>query len=71
VEKVEGQQSICCGDRGNDDALGCGVCSLENERNNWSGTRRQRKTINLEGGGKLVVLLRAEQKLVMRVRKRA
>ncbi len=36
VEKIAGEQSICCGDRGDDDALGCGTCALENERNNWS-----------------------------------
>jgi len=68
VERVAGEQSICCGDHGNDGGLGCGTCTLENERNNWTGTRRQKRTVNLEGGGKLVVLLRAEKKQVMRIR---
>ena len=68
VEKVAGERSICCGDPGDDTGLGCGTCTLENERNNWSGTRRQKKTVNLESGGRLVVLLRVDNKQVMRIR---
>ncbi len=68
VEKVAGERSICCGDRGDDGGWGCGTCTLENERNNWSGARRQKGTVSLEGSGKLVVLLRADKKQVMRIR---
>jgi len=68
VEKVAGERSICCGDHGDAGEIGCGTCTLENERNNWSGTRRQKKTIDLESGGKLVVLLRVDNKQVMRIR---
>jgi hypothetical protein len=68
VEKVAGQRSICCGDHGDDGGIGCGTCTLENEHNYWSGTRQQKGTINLEGSGKLVVLLRADKKQVMRIR---
>jgi HEAT repeats len=68
VEKVAGDRSICCGDHGDAGGIGCGTCTLENEHNSWSGTRHQKETVNLEGGGKLVVLLRVANKQVMRIR---
>ena len=68
VEKVAGQRSICCGDHGDDGGIGCGTCTLENEHNYWSGTRHQNRTVNLEGNGNLVVLLRVDKKQVMRIR---
>lgn len=68
VEKVAGQRSICCGDHGDDGGIGCGTCTLENEHNYWSGTRHRKETINLEGSGKLVVLLRADKKVAVRIR---
>jgi len=68
VAKVEGEQSICCGEHGGAGEFGCGICTLENERNNWSETRGQRRTVNLEGSGKLVVLLRTDKKELVRIR---
>jgi HEAT repeat protein len=68
VEEVAGERSICCGNNRDDNDFRCGTCDLENEHNNWSGSRGKKETVNLESHGKLVVLLRADKKQVMRIR---
>jgi len=69
VEEAAGKRSsICCGNFDNDGGMGCGTCTLEDERGYRQGTRNEKKTVTLEGGGRLVVLLRAENKQVMRIR---
>ena len=67
VEEAAGKRSIC---RGNyrDDDNGCGTSNLENEHNNWSGSRGKKETVNLQSHGMLVVLLRVDKKQLMRIR---
>jgi hypothetical protein len=68
VEEVAGERSICCGNYQGDDSFRCGTCTLENEHNNWSGSRGKKETANLESHGILVGSLRLEKKQVMRIR---
>ncbi len=69
VEEVAGKRSsICCGNYSDDSGIGCGTCTLENERGNWRRAQQEKRTVNLEDGGRLAVLLRAENKNVMRIR---
>jgi HEAT repeat protein len=64
VQRIAGEQSICCGNY-NDGEI-CGTCRLENERSGVSINRND--AVKLEGSRELVVLLRAENRKVMRVR---
>ena len=64
VKRVEGEHSICCGNY-NDGEI-CGTCRLENEHSGVSINRND--SVKLEGSRELVVLLRAENRKVMRVR---
>jgi hypothetical protein len=69
VEAVAGKHSICCGnDRGYEHGGDCGICNLEQEHGNSSGQRRESATVELEGREQLIVLLRLEEKRVMRIR---
>jgi HEAT repeat protein len=64
VPRVNGERSICCGNY-NDGEI-CGTCRLENERGGVNINRTD--AVKLEGSRELVVLLRAENRKVMRVR---
>src|SRR5271170_3020848 len=64
VERVAGQQSVCCGNY-NDGEI-CGTCRLESENRGISTTKND--AVKLEGGHRLVVLLRVEDRKVMRIR---
>ena len=66
VERVAGQRSACCGNY-NDGEL-CGTCRLEGEQLGF--TTGTNGTTKLEGRRRLVVLLRVENRKVMRVRLR-
>ncbi|HZC66416.1 MAG TPA: HEAT repeat domain-containing protein [Candidatus Dormibacteraeota bacterium] len=64
VKRVEGEHSICCGNY--NDGEVCGTCRLENEHGGVNINRND--SVKLEGSRELVVLLRAENHQVMRVR---
>ena len=65
VEKISGERSVCCGNY--NDGEVCGTCRLESENRGFS-TSSGNSPVKLEGGHRLVVLLRAEGHKVMRVR---
>lgn len=64
VERVDGERSICCGNY--NDGEVCGTCKLEGDAHGVSINRND--SVKLEGSRELVVLLRAENHKVMRVR---
>ncbi len=68
VDAVAGNHSVCCnnyqGDGGNEL---CRTCYLENERQS-GGQTKQNKTVKLEENAPVTVLLRVDQKRVMRIR---
>jgi HEAT repeats len=68
VEAVRGNHSVCCGnyhsDNGNEV---CRTCNLENERQS-GGEANQNKTVKIEENEPVTVLLRVDQKRVMRIR---
>ena len=64
VDRVAGQQSACCGNY-NDGEI-CGTCRLENE--NRGVTTSSNDPVKIEGGHRLAVLLRVEDRKVMRIR---
>ena len=64
VDEVPNESIARCGYWGE----GCGTCRLEEDRNGSSGTKQVDGSIRLEGGQRLVVLLRLEAKRVARIR---
>lgn len=64
VQRINGESSICCGNY--NDGEVCGTCRLENERGGVNINRTD--AVKLEGSRELVVLLRAENRNLMRVR---
>jgi HEAT repeat protein len=64
VERIDSEHAICCGNY--NDGESCGTCQLENGRGGVSLNRND--AVKLEGSRELVVLLRAENRKVMRVR---
>jgi hypothetical protein len=64
VQRIDSEHSICCGNY-NDGEI-CGTCKLENER--AGGSIHRNDTVKLEGSRELLVLLRAENRKVLRVR---
>jgi hypothetical protein len=64
VPRIDSEHSICCGNY--NDGESCETCQLENERGGVSIHRND--TGQLEDGRELLVLLRAENRQVMRVR---
>jgi hypothetical protein len=64
VPRIDSEHSICCGNY--NDGEVCGTCKLESERGGVSINRND--AVQLEGSRELVVLLRAENLKVMRVR---
>ncbi len=68
VEAVAGNHSVCCGNYHSDNGIEvCGTCNLENERQSGGETNRNKK-VHLEENEPVTVLLRVDQKRVMRIR---
>jgi hypothetical protein len=69
VDAVAGRHSAsCCNDYHNDGAqIVCGICNLE-EHSNVVVNQAKTEPIKLEQSGQVIILLRAEQKRVMRIR---
>jgi hypothetical protein len=83
VNAVAGQRSICCGNY-NDSTNGwCGKCALEADGERWSGTKSghggtsdhkdsdpgaNQGTVKLEGGQRLVLLFRLQDKHLTRIK---
>jgi len=82
IAAVAGQHTICCGNYNNSNGQWCGKCTLETDREHWSGTKvghggstdhKDRGTSANQGsvkleGGKLVVLFRLQDKHLTRVK---
>jgi hypothetical protein len=82
VTAVAGQRTICCGNYSDSSAQWCGKCALEMHGENYSGTKTVNGAIadhkdkdggashvvKLEGGQRLAVLFRLQDKHVMRVK---
>lgn len=83
VAAVAGQRTICCGNYTDSSAQRCGKCALETDREHWRGTKSRngaviahkdsdagvnRGIVKLEGGQRLVVLFRLQDKHLMRVK---
>jgi HEAT repeat protein len=69
VPAVPSNESICCGnyrDDGQEEV--CRTCALEKRQDHFSVVKGQNTTIQLEGPPQLTVLLRVDQKSVMRIR---
>lgn len=66
VEEIADERSVCCGNYS--DNAGCGTCRLENEYGNTMSGRHSGRTVMLERGRQLVVLLRVADKQVMKLR---
>jgi HEAT repeat protein len=83
IAAVAGQHTICCGNYNDSNGQWCGKCALETDREHWSGTKaghggttghKDRDTsanqgsVKLEGGQRLVVLFRLQDKHLTRVK---
>ena len=69
VPAVPSNESNCCGNyRGNGEAEVCRTCTLEKQQDTFSVEKGQNTTVKLEGSPQLTVLLRVDQKQVMRIR---
>jgi hypothetical protein len=83
VVAVAGERTICCGNYSDSSAQWCGKCALETDREHWSGTKAghgditvhkdrdsgaNQGIVKLEGGQRLVVLFRMQNKHVTRVK---
>ena len=68
VPQVAGDRTVCCGNYGNSGDSGCGTCRLESGHNENNMTTPQSGTVRLEGPRYLVVLFRAENKRITKIR---
>jgi HEAT repeats len=69
VPAVPSNESICCGNyRGDGQEEVCRTCTLEKRPDDFSVVKGQNTTIQLEGSPQLTVLLRVDQRRVMRIR---
>ena len=83
IPAVAGQPTICCGNYSDSSAQWCGRCSLEADHEGWGGTKSpdgriaghqdsdsgaNQNTVKLEGGQRLAVLFRLQDKRIMRVK---
>ena len=68
VEEIAGERSACCGNYNNGENVACGTCQLETEHGNTMSDRHSGRTMSLERGGQLLVLLRVADKQVMKIR---
>jgi hypothetical protein len=68
VGEVQGEGLVCCGNsRWDGDRGTCGTCALENNHDGFN-MHGEDRTVRLESGDRLVVLLRVADKRVMRIR---
>lgn len=67
VSQISGDRRVCCGNYSSGDG-DCGTCRLERGHNDANITSRNTGTVNLEGPRNLLVLLRAENKQVTKIR---
>jgi len=81
VVAVAGERSICCGNDSDSSAQRCGKCALETDRDGQNGTKAangdnhtdshsgaNQGAVKLEGGQRLVVLFRLQDKHLTRVK---
>jgi hypothetical protein len=68
VAEIGGERTLCCGDYDGSWGDGCGHCRLENDDRGNNVRSRNDGNAKLEGPRNLVVLLRAENKRVMKIR---
>jgi hypothetical protein len=82
VAAVAGERTICCGNYRDSSAQWCEKCALERDREQWSGTRggngdtadhkdrdnATNQVVKLEGGQRLAVLFRLQDKHITRVK---
>jgi hypothetical protein len=81
VTAVARQRAICCGNYSDSSSQWCGKCALETDRDGWSGTKvgngadhkdggsgASQSVVRSEGGQRLVVLFRLQDKHVVRVK---
>jgi hypothetical protein len=83
VAAVAGERTICCGNYSDSSAQWCGRCSLEADHEGWSGTKSHNgriaghqdrdsganhNNVKLEGGQRLAVLFRLQDKHLTRVK---
>lgn len=74
VAAVSGDHQMCCGSYSDDAMQGCGMCRLESEYNrvssqsNNSSVEDGSHTVKLEGPEQLIIMLRAENGKIGRVR---
>ncbi|HXO60945.1 MAG TPA: HEAT repeat domain-containing protein [Candidatus Acidoferrales bacterium] len=83
VAAVAGERTICCGNYSDSSAPWCGKCSLETVHEGWTGTKphnggiagqqdrdsgANQNTVKLEGGQRLAVLFRLQDKHLTRVK---
>jgi hypothetical protein len=69
VPQVASDREICCQNNGGSWGNGeCGICRLENGDHGTNMTSRGGDTVKLEGPRNVVVLLRAEEKRIVKIR---
>jgi hypothetical protein len=83
VAAVAGQRTICCRNYSDSSAQWCGKCSLERDRDGWSGTKSRnggitynkdsdsganQGVVKLEGGQRLAILFRLQDKHLTRIK---
>jgi HEAT repeats len=69
VDSVGGNRSACCNYHDDGDQNGsCGKCNLEKQHVDSLFTQNQNATVKLEQPSQVIVLLRVDQKRVMRIR---
>jgi len=83
VTAVTGQHTICCGNYSDSSGPWCGKCALEADHEHWNGTKSTNRdiadhkdsdaganqgTVKLEGGRRLVVLFRLQDKHLTRIK---
>ena len=68
VPQIAGDRSICCGNYSDSGGNGCATCRLETGHNEGATTSHEPGTDRLEGPRYLLVLFRAEDKRVTKIR---
>jgi len=68
VQATASNHSQCCGEFRNGHPESCGVCNLEQRHGNTFVDDEQNKTVKLEAQPEVTILLRVDQKHVMRIR---
>ena len=68
VPQIAGARTVCCGNYNGSWREGCGTCRMESGHNENNVTSSQSGTMKLEGPRYLVVLFRAENRYVMKIR---